>query len=104
MYRSTSDGVISYANPALARMLGYSHDELMKQNLNHDIYVDPAEREQLIADHLPHGVVDGAAVTWKTRDGRILKIRVWGHVVETDRGTSFDASVVDVTDLEQQRD
>ena len=104
MYRSTADGAIHYANPALAKLLGYSHDELLRQNLNRDIYIDPIEREQLIAAYRPLGVVDGSAVSWKTRDGRVLKVRIWGHVVETDRGPSFDASVLDVTEHERQRE
>ena len=104
MYRSTSDGTITFANQALARLLGYTREELLQQNLNRDIYADPRERAHLIAKYRPIGVVDGEPVSWKTRDGRVLKVQIWGHVVETDDGPSYDASVLDITEQERQRE
>jgi PAS domain S-box-containing protein len=104
MYRSTQDGTFIYVNPALARMLGYSVEELLKVNLNRDIYIDPEQRARLIAKFLPAGVVEGAPVQWKTRYGRRLTVQVWGHVVETEQGTSFDASIVDITERDAQRE
>ncbi len=105
MYRSNADGTITYANAALAQLLGCSLDELMTLNLNRDIYIDAAERAHLITTYHPRGVVDGAPVSWKTRDGRVLKVQIWGHVVEPPGGPpSYDASVIDVTQLELQRE
>src|SRR5438445_12814452 len=99
MYRTTEDGTFRYVNPALVRLLGYgSADELLRANLNRDIYVDADARRELIAKYRPRGVVDGAEVQWRTRDGRVLTVQIWGHVVESDP-PSFDASVVDVTEL-----
>ena len=45
------------------------------------------------------GMVDGADVLWRHREGRVLTIRLFGHVVETEHGPSFDASVMDLTEL-----
>lgn len=100
MYRSTADGRFLFVNPALAKLLGYSVEELLALNLNRDVYVDAEERVRLIAKYEPAGVVDGAQVTWRTRDGRILTVRIYGHALQTVNGTTFDASVLDVTDIE----
>jgi len=101
MYRCAEDGRFRYVNAALARMLGYTIEELLLLNLNRDIYVDPAARQQLIAANRPVGVIDGVRVEWRTKDGRTLIVRLYGHVVEDEPGgPSFDASVVDVTTIE----
>jgi PAS domain S-box-containing protein len=106
MYRSRQDGRFLYVNPALARMLGYTVEELLSKNLNADIYVDGRDREKLIADFFPAGQVDGARVRWKDRNGKQLTVQVYGHVVQHDDGreTSFDASILDVTEMLQQRE
>ena len=102
MYRSRADGRFTYVNPALARLLGYDRDELLAKNLNTDIYVDPTARPVLLAEFLDRGELDGARTQWRHRDGHTLLVRVYCHVVERggDGESSFDASVVDVTELE----
>jgi PAS domain S-box-containing protein len=102
MYRSTEDGWLLYANPAFARMLGYgSVEELREINLNRDVYQDPAVRPELIREHRAKGVIVGVRVHWRTRNGRPLTVQFFGHMIEDDEGqTSFDASVLDITDAE----
>ena len=103
MYRSNRDGVFTYVNDSLARLLGYSVAELMTKNLNTEIHADPSARAKLIATYFPQRIVDGAQVQWRTRDGRILTVQIWGHAVETNGDWSFDASVLDVTEVTRQR-
>jgi two-component system cell cycle sensor histidine kinase/response regulator CckA len=103
MYRSNRAGVFTYVNDSLARLLGYSVVELMTKNLNTEIHVDPTARRQLIESYFPQRVVDGAQVEWRARDGRILTVQIWGHAVETNDDWSFDASVLDVTEVTRQR-
>ena len=100
MYRTRADGRFVYVNPALARLLGYTVEELLSKNLNRDIYLDPKDRARLIETYRPRGVVDGACVRWKTKDGRPLIVQIWGHVIEDDHEPSFDASVLDITEQE----
>ncbi len=100
MYRSTEDGRFLYVNPALAKLLGYSVAELLARNVVRDVYLDPEERSRLVAKYGPLGMVDGANVKWKHRDGRTMTIRLYGHVVDTEAGKRFDASVMDMTDIE----
>ncbi len=102
MYRANEDGRFLYANPALARMLGYgSVEELLAINLNRDVYEDPTARPRLIREYRARGVIDGVRVHWRTRDGHPRIVQLYGHIVEDEGGeTSFDASVVDITESE----
>jgi PAS domain S-box-containing protein len=101
MYRCDQQGRFHYVNPALVRLLGYdSTDELLARNLDRDVYVDAAERARLIARYRPEGAVDGARVTWRTKQGQILIVKLYGHCLEEPGGPWFDASVLDVTEAE----
>ena len=101
MYRSTEHGKFLHVNRALVELLGYdSAESLLGANLNEDIYIDAAQRAEMIAKYRKRGVVDGALVQWKTRDGRRLNVRIFGHVHETAEELSFDAWVLDVTHIE----
>ena len=101
MYRSTESGKFLHVNRALVELLAYSSaDDLLAVNLNEDIYVDPQQRVDMIQKYRHAGVVDGALVQWKTRDGRRLNVRVFGHTIDEDGVAGFDASVIDVTSIE----
>lgn len=101
MYRSTEQGKFLHVNRALVELLGYeSAEALLDANLDDDIYESSAQRAAMIAKYKNRDVVDGALVQWKTRDGRRLHVRIYGHVLVDGDQTTFDASVLDVTDLE----
>src|SRR5262245_61310002 len=98
MYRSTAQGRFVYVNPALVRMLGYDHaEQLLALDLPKDLYVDPSERAPLVERYLGQGVVDGVEVRWRTRQGAVRVIRIYGYAVRDEVGDGFEATVVDVT-------
>jgi PAS domain S-box-containing protein len=101
MYRCDEAGAFHYVNAALVRLLGYATvDELLARNLNRDIYVDPEDRIQLLARYRPEGGVDGARVRWRTKQGAERIVQIYGYVLEDPEGAAFDASVLDVTEIE----
>jgi PAS domain S-box-containing protein len=104
MYRSTEEGRFVYVNPALARMLGYTVEELLAVNLNRDIYIDPEDRQRMIQEFRGKGAIEGVRLRWRTKDGRPLTVQIYGHVVEDEAGASFDASIVDVTEADAQHE
>jgi two-component system cell cycle sensor histidine kinase/response regulator CckA len=98
LYRSTTDGRLLFANPALAAMLGYaSAEELLAVDMR-DIYVEPDTRGPLVERYLSAGVVDGVELRWRRKDRREITVRLYGHAIEGEP-PGFDVQVVDVTAL-----
>jgi two-component system cell cycle sensor histidine kinase/response regulator CckA len=106
IYRTTLEGKILDANPALAGMLGYSVDELMALNML-EVYASAAERaaliEQFQREHNPTLATD---VTWQKKDGTAIIVRLTARVVEFEDGLScFEGVAEDITEkraLEEQ--
>ena len=100
-YRSNSDGRFIFVNPAMVKILGYdTADEISKLSIGDDIYFNPNERLALVERYRQLGVVDGVKVRWRRKDGSAIVARVFGYVVNTAAGAIFDATLVDVTELE----
>jgi len=98
MYRSTAQGRFVYVNPALVRMLGYDDaEQLLAIDLPRDLYADPGERAPLVEHYLGQEIVDGVEVRWRTRQGAVRVIRIYGYPVRDELGDGFEATVVDVT-------
>ena len=98
VFSAARDGRILRVNPALARMLGYTPEELLAKNLTFDIYADPAERAALHAESWERGTCDGARVRWRHRDGRVRTIQLWGHILKAEDPPVFEAWAIDVTE------
>jgi len=99
MYRASEDGRFFYVNPAFARMLGYTAEELMAKNLNREVYAELGAREAMIRKYKPLGQTDGVEMLFKRKDGTTLIVQIWGHIVDTPDGPRYDAWVTDVTAL-----
>jgi PAS domain S-box-containing protein len=105
IYRSTEDGRILEANPALARMLGYdSADEVTALNMA-DIYQSPADRTRLLESHRggPGGTVE---MRWKKKNGEPMLVRLTARTtVGPDGRESYETIAEDITEkraLEEQ--
>jgi PAS domain S-box-containing protein len=108
VYRTTPDGRVVMANPALLRMLGYdSWQELASRNLEGEAfeagYPRPAFREQIERE----GEVGGLEAAWKRRDGSMVFVRESARAFRADDGRVlyYDGIVEDVTErrrLEEQ--
>jgi PAS domain S-box-containing protein len=103
IYQTTRDGQFLTVNPALARILGYdSAAELQRKNIR-EVYLDPAERETLIAQYGPHGAAADIEVFWKRRDGTPIRIQLNARAV-ADNPMYFEGFVHDVTERAQLED
>jgi two-component system cell cycle sensor histidine kinase/response regulator CckA len=106
IYRSTEDGRILDANPALAQMLGYdSVEELSTHNML-DLYRSPADRAALLATgaHQRHAIGEAP---WKKKDGTPILVRLVARIIEgSEEGvTCYETIAEDVTErhaLEEQ--
>ncbi len=99
IYRTTLEGRILDANPAIASMLGYeSAAELATHNMN-DLYVVAGERARMVEQTQRDGADMGPVeVQWRRRDGSPITVRLTARVVSFEDGLScFEGIVEDVT-------
>ena len=103
IYRTTPDGRILLANPALLRMLGFdSFAELAGQNLeehSHSLYPRRLFKERLERD----GVIRGLEAIWWRRDGTTVFVRENARAVRdhTGRMLYYEGAVEDITERKQ---
>jgi two-component system cell cycle sensor histidine kinase/response regulator CckA len=107
MYRSTPEGRLLIANPALMKLLGCSS---MKEASGLDLEATTAEagydrsafREAIERD----GVVLGMETVWKRRDGRSLTFRENARAVRDSEGriVAYEGTVEDMTDRRRLED
>ncbi|MBU0711743.1 PAS domain S-box protein [bacterium] len=104
MYRTTPDGRILMANPALLRMLGYSSfDELAKLNLEKAGYNPDLPRSIFKKRIESEGEVIGLESAWIRRDGTTLFIRESGKAIRDDAGNTlyYEGTAEDITERKQ---
>lgn len=100
IYRTTPDGRILLANPALLEMLGYdSLEQLAARNLESGGTEAAYERDDFKARLEAAGELRGLEATWERRDGRVIFVRENAHLVRGPNGTPlfYEGSVEDIT-------
>ncbi|NOZ12273.1 MAG: PAS domain S-box protein [Acidobacteria bacterium] len=102
LYRTTPDGRILMANPALIQMLGFSSfDELEKRNLETDPVYEPGTPRKEFRELLEqYGKVKGCISAWKRKDGTSLWVCENSRVVRDDAGEIiyYEGTVEDITE------
>jgi len=82
IYRVTLNGQFLHVNPALVTMLGYdSEEELMRRNMEKDIYRDPQSLRSLIAEHAHTDDFRAVETEWRRKDAKIITVKMTGHPV-----------------------
>jgi PAS domain S-box-containing protein len=94
-------------NPAMREILGgYSLEEARALDIDRDVYVDSKDRDRMIAILRQNRQIKGFETFFKRRDGRPVRIRLGGTLVEReDEEPYFQGYVEDLTQqnvLEQQ--
>lgn len=74
IYQASENGQFLTVNSSLVKMLGYkSAEEVMKLNLDRDVYVDPEDRRTLNRETRMKGKSYYVEVKWKKKDGTVFK-------------------------------
>lgn len=101
IYRTTPDGRILIANPALVRMLGYaSFDELARRNLETEGFEPGYARQQFKAELERQGEIRGKEVQWRQRDGSLRFVRENALLIRDSAGKTlyYEGTVEDIAD------
>ncbi len=104
IYRTTPEGHVLLANPALLRMLGFeSHEQLVKLNLNKAGYVDSSARRRFKEQMERDGQVLGFEAKWKRSDGKIIVISENARTVKDDQGKVlyYEGTIEDITEKQK---
>lgn len=106
VYRSTPNGQIIMANPALAKILGYdSVEQMMSLDIASDLYQEPEKRKDYLELLEREGEIRNAQLVLKRRDGQIITILENSRIVRDESGKPlyYEGTLTDITDLESTR-
>ncbi len=105
VYRTTPEGMIVEANPALVNMLGYGSLEELRA-AGEAIFVDPAQRRAWLDRVASEGEVRNQELTLCRRDGSPLAVLDHSRAVKDDEGrlVHIEGTVTDVTTLKLTED
>jgi PAS domain S-box-containing protein len=101
LYRTTPDGRILMANPALLRLLGYStFEELTQRNLEVEGYESEYSRTLFKSQMESDGVIIGLEAAWKKSDGTIVYVRESATSVKDENGKVlfYEGAAEDITE------
>lgn len=100
IYRTTQEGKILLANPALLKMLGYnSLEEIQLRNLEEEGYEPEYPRAKFKEQIEKYGFVRGLESKWHRKDGSILYVEESAHTIRDEKGKTlyYDGIVEDIT-------
>lgn len=105
--RSTPDGKILRANPALVRMFGYESEGALLyaiEDLGEEVYVDPEDRVRMVEKVREHGSVEGLEVEmYRPGTGERIWVRESAHGMFDEHG-ELEALDVTLEDITQRRE
>ena len=104
IYRTTPDGRILLANPAMAGMLGYlSYEDLATRDLEKTGFEPSYPRRQFIETIEKHGEIKGLESAWTRKDGTIIHVRESARRIRDARGKTmyYDGTVEDISERKQ---
>jgi diguanylate cyclase (GGDEF)-like protein/PAS domain S-box-containing protein len=101
IYRTSSEGHILMANPALLKMLGYeTFEELSERNLTSEGYELEFLRQEFKNRIDKDGEVRGFESAWKNKDGSFINVRESAHLVkdENNQPLYYEGTVEDISE------
>ncbi len=104
IFRTTPDGRILMANPALVKMLGFSSfEKLAQRNLEEEGYEPQYDRSVFKKRIEREGQVSGLESAWLRPDGTTLYFRENARIVRNDAGDVlyYEGTVEDITERKQ---
>ncbi|MGH7564233.1 MAG: diguanylate cyclase domain-containing protein, partial [Gemmatimonadota bacterium] len=103
IYRTTTEGRILAANPALVRMLGYSSEQELGSVDVRDLYTDPINRRRWVERIESEGALRDFEIVLKRRDGgRLIAMDNARTVLDEEgRVLYFEGTLTDITERKE---
>ena len=101
IYRSTPDGQIVVANPALIKILGFSSlDELKQRDLKNEGFTNQEERDKFKQLIEKESDVIGFETTWVTKEGKRIHIMENSKAIRGEKGEVlyYEGTIEDITE------
>jgi PAS domain S-box-containing protein len=89
IYRTSPEGRLLHANPAMAHMLGYdSSREILERltDIRHQLYVNPTDRDRFLHRLHEEGDVHDFEVQFRRKDGSLMWGALHARLVRDDQG------------------
>lgn len=107
IFRTTPEGRILEANPALASMVGYSSvEELIEQmsDIGHQMYADPLERDEVRYQLETEDKIRDREILLKRKDGLIFPASLSAYSVRDENGRlqGFDMRVFNISERKRR--
>lgn len=102
---TTPEGEIKEVNPAAARILGYSREELLSMNAT-ELYVDPTERSDAAKELRRKGILQGRELRLQRADGKEITCLISTTIRrgDDDASLAFQTFFRDVTEREKAKE
>ncbi|HSR18217.1 MAG TPA: ATP-binding protein, partial [Ignavibacteriaceae bacterium] len=100
IFQTTPEGKFIIANPALIKLLGYSDmEELLKLNIDNDIFLDSADRDKLIKLLRKENAVHNYKLGLKKKDGTAIIVRLDDRILKDEAGEIyFEGNIRDISE------
>ncbi len=100
LFRTTPDGTILDANPALTEMLGFDTKEPLLKRKASSFYLDPEERKHWEAAVALEDVVTGIEAEFKREDGTTIWVNLSARAIRDKSGKieCYEGTLEDITD------
>ena len=101
LYRTTPEGNILFANPALVQTLGFnSFEELAQRNLNQDGFEPDYPRGDFRQKIECDGIVKGLESKWRRHDDKVIYVRENAKVYRDSQGKIkyYEGTIEDITE------
>jgi len=107
IYRTTPEGRIIMANPALVKMMGFpSFEELAERDLERNSFEIGYPRQDFKDQIEEKGQVIGMESAWKKKDGSVLFIRESARVIRDKEGKTlfYEGTIEDITERKKDEE
>jgi PAS domain S-box-containing protein len=106
LYRTSADGELRDANPALVQLLGYPDRDTLAYDYARNFFVSPAHRQAFLARLDQFGVVRGFESELRRPDGRLVRVRTAArsHRAFAGRSSYVEGAVEDVSEEVEARE